>query len=176
MQITDLEVVEKMPEVTVKPPELGAKKLLDRVRAAKGYYLYGVQNPKVSPTEAAIAVADSWHRIMSDARTKEKWVEGRKAAGDETWLAGILGKGADRLIPGVEFGIGKYLDFASEFYPYMASKIAEIKEMPKVTIEDRINRAAAMIRHNYNFKRKKRAYTLRELEEGKRKVESVTLP
>jgi len=176
MQITDLEVVEKMPEVVVKPPELGAKKLLDRVRAAKGYYLYGVQNPKVSPTEAAIAVADSWHRIMSDARTKEKWVEGRKAAGDETWLAGILGKGADRLIPGVEFGIGKYLEFASEFYPYMASKIAEIKGMPKVTIEDRINRAAAMIRHNYQFKRKKRAYTLSELKSLREKVESVALP
>ena len=176
MKTALLEVVGKMPEVTIKPPELGAKKLLDRVRQSKGYYLWGVQNPKVSPTEAAIAVADSWHRIMSDPRTKEKWVENRKAAGDETWLAGILGKGADRFIPGVEFGIGKYLEFASEFYPYMAAKIAEIKQMPKVTIEDRINRAAAMIRHNYNFKRKKRAYTLTELQNLRSKVESVSLP
>jgi len=165
-----------MPEVNVKPPELGAKKLLERVRQSKAFYIYGVQNPKVSPTEAAIAVADSWHRIMSDPRTKERWIEGRKAAGDETWLAGILGKGADRWIPGVEFGIGKYLEFAAEFYPYMAAKISEIKKMPKVTIEDRIRRAAEMIRHNYNFKRKKRAYTLKELEELRNRVESVSLP
>ena len=108
------EVVGSMPEVTIKPPELGAKKL--------------------------------------------------------------LGKGVDRWVPGVEFGIGKYLEFAAEFYPYMAAKIAEIKKMPKVTIEDRINRAAEMIRHNYNFKRKKRAYTLKELEELRKRVESVTLP
>ena len=58
----------------------------------------------------------------------------------------------------------------------MAAKIAEIKQMPKVTIEDRINRAAAMIRHNYNFKRKKRAYTLQELQNLRSKVESVSLP
>ena len=165
-----------MPTVTIKPPELGAKKLLERVRQSKSFYLYGVQNPKVSPTEAAVAVADSWHRIMSDPRTKEKWVQNRKAAGDETWLAGILGKGADRFIPGVEFGIGKYLEFAQEFYPYMAAKVAEIKQMPKVTIEDRINRAAEMIRHNYNFKRTKRAYTLKELQDLKSKVESIQLP
>jgi hypothetical protein len=171
-----LGVVGKMPEVNIKPPELGAKKLLERVRQSKSFYLWGVQNPKVSPTEAAIAVADSWHRIMSDPRTKQKWVENRKAAGDETWLAGILGKGADRLIPGVEFGIGKYLEFAKEFYPYMAAKIAEIKKMPKVTIEDRINRAAAMIRHNYNFKRSKRAYNLKDLEDLRKQVEAFQLP
>ncbi len=165
-----------MAQVTIKPPELGAKKLLDRVRQAKSYYLYGVQNPKISPTEAAVAVADSWHAIMSDVRTKEKWVQNRKAAGDETWLAGILGKGADRFVPGVEFGIGKYLEFAQEFYPYMAAKVAEIKNMPKVTIEDRINRAAEMIRHNYNFQRSKRAYGLKELQDLKAKVDSVKLP
>lgn len=165
-----------MTQVTIKPPELGAKKLLERVRQSKSFYMYGVQNPKVSPTEAAVAVADSWHRIMSDPKTKEKWVENRKAAGDETWLAGILGKGADRFVPGVEFGIGKYLDFAQEFYPYMAAKVAEIKQMPKVSIEDRINRAAAMIRHNYNFKRKKRGYDLKSLQELRQRVDSVQLP
>jgi len=165
-----------MAEVKIKDPEIGAKKLLERVRASRPFYIHGAMNPKISPTEAAIAVADSWHRIMSDTRTKEKWIEGRRAAGDETWLAGVIGKGADRLIPGVEFGIGKYLEFASEFYPYMAPKIAEIKRMPKVTIEDRINRAAAMIRHNFNFKRKKRAYTLEELKSLREKVESVSLP
>lgn len=165
-----------MADVRIKPPELGAKKLLERVRQSRGFYLAGVMNPKISPTEAAIAVADSWHRIMSDSKTKEKWIEGRRAAGDETWLAGILGKGADRLVPGVEFGIGKYLEFANEFYPYMAPKVAEIKKMPKVTVEDRIARAAAMIKHNFNFKRKKRAYTIDELRSLKDKVESVSLP
>lgn len=165
-----------MPEVKIKPPEIGARKLLERVRQSRAFYIYGVMNPKVSPTEAAVAMKDTWHRIMSDRRTADKWAENRKAAGDETWRAGILLKGIDRYIPGVEIGIGKYLDFASEFYPYMEKKIAEIKKMPKVTIEDRINRAAEMIRHNYNFKRSKRAYTVDELKSLKEKVESVSLP
>ncbi len=158
-----------MAEVRIKPPEIGAKKLLEKVRGARPFYLYGVQNPKVSPTEAAVAMKDTWRQIMSRAETAEKWAANRLAAG-------VLGKGADRLIQGVEFGIGKYLDFASEFYPYMATKIAEIKRMPKVTIEDRVRRAAEMIKHNYNFKRKKRAYTISDLQSLKDKVESTPLP
>jgi len=165
-----------MAEVKIKPPEIAAKKLLERVRVATPFYLYGVHNPKISPTEAAVAMADTWHKIMSDPKTKEKWVENRKAAGDETWLAGIVMKGADRLVPGVEAGIGKYLVFGEEFFPYMAAKIAEIKKMPKVTIEDRIRRAAEMIRHNYAFKRKVRAFKKEDLESLKRKVEEVKLP
>jgi len=138
--------------------------------------LHGAMNPKISPTDAALAVKDSLKRIMADPKTWDKWAENRKAAGDETWLAGILGKGADRLIPGVEMGIGKYLDFAKEFYPYMAPKIAEIKTMPKVTIEDRINRAAVMMRHNFIFRRKRRAYTKEELERLKAEIEAVAMP
>jgi|GEM_PF-1709825 len=165
-----------MAEVKIKPPEIGAKKLLERVRAAKGFYLNGVQNPKISPTEAAVAMAETWHRIMADRKTMEKWKENRLAAGDATWLAGIMLKGADRLIPGVEAGIGKYLDFAREFYAYMEPAIAKIKKMPKVTLEDRIKRAAAMIKHNFAFKRKPKAYSAEELEKLREEVEKVSLP
>jgi len=162
--------------VKIKSPELGARKLLERARVARPFYIYGVQNPKVSPTEAAIAMKDTWRQIMSRTETVEKWAANRAAVGDVGWLAGILGKGADRYVPGVEFGIGKYLDFASEFYPYLEKKLPEIKRMPKVTIEDSINRAAAMIRHNHAFHYKKKPFSLSDLEGLKSRVLGVSLP
>lgn len=165
-----------MPEVKIKPPEIGARKLLEGVRRSRGFYIYGVQNPKVSPTEAAVSQADAWHAKVSAAETKAKWVENRRAAGDETWLAGILGKGADRWLPGVEFGIGKYYAFAEEFYPYVAAGLGKVYSIQKRTLDDSIRRAAEMIKHNAAFKRKKRAFTLDELNSLKAKVEGVPLP
>lgn len=165
-----------MPEAKIVAPEIAAKKLLERVRQSKGFYIYGVQNPKVSPTEAAISQAEAWHAKVSAAETKQKWIENRKAAGDETWLAGILGKGADRWLPGVEFGVGKYLAFAEEFFPYLSAGLSKVYAIQKRTLDDSIRRAAEMIRHNAGFKRKKRAFTLDELNTLKSKVEGVTLP
>ncbi len=165
-----------MPEVAVVDPTIAAKKLLERVRVSKGFYIHGVQNPKRSPTEAAIQAADAWHARVSAAETKKKWVDNRKLAGDESWLAGILGKGADRWLPGVEFGIGKYLAFAEEFFPYLAAGLSKVYSIQKRTLEDSIKRAAEMIRHNAAFKRKKRAFSLDELRSLKEKVESVPLP
>jgi len=162
--------------VKIKSPALGARKLLERARVALPFYIHGVQNPKISPTEAALAAKDTWRRIMSMSETVEKWANNRAAVGDVGWLAGVLGKGKDRYVPGVEFGIGKYLDFATQFYPYMEPKISEIKRMPKVTIEDRIARAAAMIRHNFAFKYTKKPFSLSDLERLRSEVLKVSLP
>jgi len=165
-----------MPEIVITPPEIAARKLLEAVRRSKGFYLYGVQHPKRSPTQAAIEAADAWHSNVSAPETKQKFIDNRKAAGDETWLAGILGKGADRWLPGIEFGIGKYLVFAEEFFPYLAQGLEKVYAIQKTSLEDSIRRAAEMIRHNAAFKRKKQAFTLDELRQLREKIMSVKLP
>ena len=165
-----------MAEVKIVDPLIAAKKLLDRVSQSKDYFVYGVKNPKRSPTEAAISMADTWHARVSAPETKQKWIENRKAAGDESWLAGLLGKGIDRWLPGVELGIGKYLSFAEEFFPYMASGLAaKVYPIQKRTLDDSIRRVAELIRHNAAFKRKKRAFTLEELRSLSEKVRGATL-
>jgi|Deesub1362A_J573_1020465.scaffolds.fasta_scaffold34448_2 hypothetical protein len=165
-----------MVEVRLKSPEISAKKLLEKVRGARGFYLHGAMNPKISPTDAAIAQKETLKRKMADPKVWDKWAENRKAAGDETWLAGIVMKGADRLIPGVEAGIGKWYDFATQFFPYMAPAVAEVKKMPKVTIDDSVRRAEKIIRHNYNFRFKRKAYTKSDLESLREKIDTVALP
>lgn len=165
-----------MAEVKIIDPTIAAKKLLDRATQSRDYLVYGVMNPKRSPTEAAVAAADAWHARVSAPETKTKFVENRKAAGDESWLAGVLGKGIDRWAPGIELGIGKYLQFAEEFYPYMASGLAtKVYTIQKRTLDDSIKRVAELIRHNAAFKRKKRAFTLDELKSLAEKVRSASV-
>ena len=165
-----------MAEVKIVPPEVAAKKLLDRALASKDYLVYGIMNPKRSPTEAAISMAETWHSKVSDPKTKEKWIKNRRAAGDETWKAGLLGKGIDRWGPGIELGIGKYLAFASEFFPYMAAGLAtKVYTIQKKTLEDSVKRVRELIFHNAAFERKKRAFTLDELKSAAEKVRGVSL-
>jgi len=165
-----------MAEVKIVEPVIAARKLLDRALASRDYFVYGVKNPKRSPTEAAISMADTWHAKVSAPETKAKWIENRKAAGDETWLAGLLGKGIDRWAPGIELGIGKYLSFAEEFFPYMAGGLAtKVYTIQKRTLDDSIKRVAELIRHNAAFKRKKRAFTLEELRSLAEKVRGASL-
>jgi len=165
-----------MAEVKIVEPVIAAKKLLDRAMQSKDYFVYGIKNPKRSPTEAAISMADTWHAKVSSPETKRKWIEHRKAAGDESWLAGLLGKGIDRWAPGIQLGIGKYLTFAEEFFPYMASGLAtKVYTIQKRTLDDSIRRVAELIRHNAAFKRKKRAFTLDELRSLAEKVSAASL-
>jgi len=165
-----------MAEVKIVDPIVAAKKLLDRALQSKDYFVHGIKNPKRSPTEAAISMADTWHSRVSSQETKKKWIENRRAAGDESWLAGLLGKGIDRWAPGIEHGIGKYLAFAEEFYPYMANGLAtKVYTIQKRTLDDSIRRVAELIRHNAAFKRKKRAFTLDELKSLAEKVRSASL-
>ena len=51
--------------------------------------------------------------------------------------------------------INKYKDFASKFKEHLDKGVAEVRAMPKATLEDSIKRAEKMIRHNAMFRYKK---------------------
>jgi hypothetical protein len=48
---------------------------------------------------------------------------------------------------------GKMQSFMSEYLPFLKSGVDQVAQMPKNTLEDGINRAVAMIRHNAGFQR-----------------------
>jgi hypothetical protein len=61
--------------------------------------------------------------------------------------------GVPRVAQGAQAKQSKYTAFAQEFFPYLATGVQRIDAMPSTTLEDNINRAVAMIRHNAGFKR-----------------------
>ena len=161
-------------EIRLKPAELIAKKYLERTRD-KTFYVAGVKNPKRSPTEAALSMKDTWRRKMALPETAEKWAKRRAAAGDEGWLAGIELKGADRWPQGTEFGSAKILDFMNKFLPHLAAGLNQVYKMPRVTLEDSINRAAAMIRHNAKFTYEPSRLSSDQIRELVEKIRGVTV-
>jgi hypothetical protein len=49
---------------------------------------------------------------------------------------------------------GKMQSFMAEYLPYLQTGVAQVDAMPKNTLEDGINRAVTMIRHNAGFQRR----------------------
>lgn len=139
----------------VKPAARWVDKYGRRTAVATPDYQWGVQNPSRDPTAAAISMKETLKAKMADAKTWDKWEEALKAVGMGKWQEAALNKGASRYGPGVEFGKKYYSDFASKFEAHLAAGVAEVYKLPKVTIEDSINRAATMIRHNAKFRYKK---------------------
>jgi len=139
-------------EVKLKTPEFVAKKYLDRTAVSKAFYIYGVKNPKRSPTEAALEAAETWRARVSADDTFEKWQARRRAAGDEKWLFGIETKGAERWPKGCEIGAVWMMDFMSKFLPHLAKGLEEVYKIERKSIEDAIKRVETLIRHNAKFK------------------------
>lgn len=71
------------------------------------------------------------------------------------WKDKALKKGIGRISQGVDEAGGKMQDFASEFFPHLEEGQRKVNAMPDITLEDNINRASEMMRHNAKFTRSK---------------------
>lgn len=139
----------------VKPVDKWVGKYSDRASVAEGDYEYGVRNPKRPPVSAAIANRDALQKKMAMKETWDKWEAGLKFVGDAGVMNAAATKGKERYVSGVRAGIDKVRDFASKFASHLEAGQRKVWAMPKVTTEDSVNRAAAMIRHNATFRYKK---------------------
>lgn len=113
----------------------------------------GVQAVTESPTAKAAARVDAW--VAGVQRSKDKFVASLNAVTLAQWKAAMLGKGLRNMAAGYEDqgNRQKYLAFMREFLPYVREGAARIKNMPKGTLQQSIDRAAEMIRHNARFRR-----------------------
>jgi hypothetical protein len=112
----------------------------------------GVQAVTVSPGASAAAAADKWLTKVSAAKDKFARRVGSVTLSD--WQNAMTSYGIGRVAQGAQAKQGKMLSFQTEFLPYLQQGVAQIDRMPKTTLEDGINRAVQMIRHNASFQRK----------------------
>jgi hypothetical protein len=111
----------------------------------------GVAAVTVSPGQSAAAAADKWLQKVTQAKDKFARRVGAVTLGD--WQAAMNNYGISRVAQGATAKQGKMQAFLSDFLPYLQQGVAQVDRMPKVTLEDGINRAVTMIRHNAGFKR-----------------------
>lgn len=112
----------------------------------------GVNRVTVSPGVAAARAADKWLAKVTQSKDKYQRRVGSVTLAD--WQNSMTQYGIGRVAQGAQAKQGKMQNFMQEYLPFLSSGVAQIDAMPKNTLEDGINRAVAMIRHNASFQRK----------------------
>jgi hypothetical protein len=109
----------------------------------------GVNSVTVAPGQAAARQADVWLQNTQAAQAKWKARVASVSLGD--WQAAMNGKGVQRIAAGATAAQPKFQAFMTQFLPYVQ---AGRNSLPaRGTLDQNINRAVAMMRHNAAFKR-----------------------
>lgn len=95
--------------------------------AAGPNILKGIQTPKRSPTQAAIAAKDRMLAGINDAVSSGRWANALSAAGDAGWQAGMTNKTVPSLSTRATAGKGHYAAFAQG---YGGAVVAQANSLP----------------------------------------------
>jgi len=136
-----------------KSPVQVTEKLIRNLQAATESVRSGVQSVTTSPTEQAAEQADLMLLKITEAVNSGKWGDALRKVSLNEWKNAMLDKGLPRISSGIAAAKPKIQAFFEDWLPYEEAISQTVKAMPKGTIEDSIARAAAVIRHNANFKR-----------------------
>lgn len=124
----------------------------DRLSASVERVRAQVEKLTVSPTERAAASVQRWIARLQDPDTQERWQANLRAVSLEDWKRAMIEKGVPRIAQGASAAQAKVTDFASKLINYLNTVLPEIERMPKLTIEDSINRVTTYIRRMAQFK------------------------
>lgn len=128
-----------------------ADKWASRLSGSTAEIAAGVQGVTVAPGQSAAKAADKWLANVQAAKAKFATNVGRVSLSE--WQDKMVNVGIPRIASGANANKGKVQAFQAAFLPHLDAGVAKVKAMPNLTLEDSINRAAAMIRHNATFKR-----------------------
>lgn len=108
-----------------------------------------------APGEKAAAAADKW--LARVTASKAKYIANSRSVTLAQWQQAYINTGLPRVSQGAQDKQGKYTAAMDSFLPYMQQGLQTIDKMPNNTVEDAINRAAAMIRWNAKYVKGKSA-------------------
>lgn len=111
----------------------------------------GIERVDTAPGAQAARKRQKWEQGVRDSA--DKWARNVAAVSLEEWKRKAIDVGLNRVASGAQANEGKTAAFFEEFIPHLDRGVAQIQAMPDNTLEDRINRSVAMMRHNSNFER-----------------------
>lgn len=135
-------------------PQQAAEKWQRKLSAAGTDIANGVARVTESPTAAAARNVQGYLQGVQDAVSSGKWQAGLQRVTLQQWQTQMRDVGIQRISGGATAALPKMQAFMQEFLPYVDQGAAQVNAMPKVTLEDGIARATAMIRHNAAFRRR----------------------
>lgn len=137
-----------------KDPKAVAEKFVRRAQASTQDMIAGVNGVTTNPAEQAIAKEAKLLQNVTESITSGKWRRGMQTVTLESWKKDMITKGAPRVAQGVQAAQGKMEAFYAELLPYQEQIQSKLSQMPDLTLEDSINRAATWMRSMANFKRR----------------------
>jgi hypothetical protein len=132
-------------------PEQATAKWVQNIGQATERITSGVQAVQTAPGQKAAAAHQKWlTRVQESA---DKWRQRVGSVSLQDWQNAMVNVGIPRIAQGAQAKQGKMQSFMADFLPYLQNGVSKVEQMPSVSLEDNINRAVAMIRHNAQFKR-----------------------
>jgi hypothetical protein len=112
----------------------------------------GVAAVSESPTAKAAMAIDRQVQGVIEAAQSGRTARALNAVTLESWKKDMLEKGATRIAAGAATAEPKVAAFMNEFFPHLQSGMSQLP--PRGGLEENIQRAAAMARHNAAFRRR----------------------
>lgn len=113
----------------------------------------GVAAVNESPTAAAARAVDFWQSQVSSDQARQKYIRGLGRVSLEEWRTQMMNKGVSRMGAGAQAARSKFESFMSEFLPFVQSVSERVRQMPKNSLEDRIQRMVEQVRQVSQFRR-----------------------
>lgn len=136
-----------------KDPTAVAQRWAQQLGASTQKIQDGVQGVTVAPGQKAAQAQGKY--LAAVQANAEKWKNRVGAVSLSDWQSAMIAKGLPRIASGAQQGQGKMQVFMTQFLPYVETAAQQVRSMPNLTLEDSVNRAAAMIRANAKFSYKK---------------------
>ena len=133
-------------------PQEYAEKWARRTRAATEDVRRGVERVSVAPGELAVANQDALVQNFVESVNSGRWAARTRGVSLQDWQKATIDKGIPRIGQGVETAQPKMARIAAELLPAVDAAAAAARALPKVTIEDSIQRMTVFVRKMAEFK------------------------
>jgi len=125
-----------------------------RLKAAIPDMKAGIERVTESPTAKAAAKVEKMKARLLERIDDGTWARRLNAVTLDDWKDKMINKGLSRVSTGIDGAAAKVEEFASQLLPYIDKQVADIKQMPDLTLDDSINRMTSFIRGMSKFRKK----------------------
>ena len=132
-------------------PEEFAQLWANRLGAATDRIRAGVERVREAPGEKAARAADRFRARILEAIDSGRWQSEVSRVSLDDWKNAMLEKGVPRIAAGANAARSEMQEFATALFRHIEAGQAAIADMPKVTLDDSINRMTTFIRHMAEF-------------------------
>lgn len=140
--------------MAIKTAQQASAKWLAGMQNSQQTMQDGVNAVTVAPGTAAANAVQKWVLAMTSQKVQQKWARNVAIGGSlPNWQNAMNTYGISRAIQGAQQKEAKYTSAITSVLSYEATLQAQIKAMPSVTPQDRINRMLAWVNGMANYQR-----------------------